>query len=181
VCAQTILQVVLNEVDNIKCSFIFNITKNLDDSKLSQLCFKSLWLRMGDEKDFAPKPCKWNQFIFFSQNYSKVIQHGHLEKIGLQHKCLTKSKVRTICSNSPTLQGTQTWPLKHTQLRIKPLLYFIWIHNPKMSINNSKSSHDFMFYFSNFEIKPRVTPSHFSFTLLIAMLKALLLPKNFVD
>jgi len=87
--------------------------------------FKSLWLRMGDEKNFPPKPCKWNQLIFFSQNYSKVIQHGHLEKNGLQHKCLTKSKVRTICSNSPTLQGTQNMASKTHPIENKtsPLLH----------------------------------------------------------
>jgi hypothetical protein len=37
VCAQIILQLVRNEVDNIKCSFIFNRTENLDDSKFRQL------------------------------------------------------------------------------------------------------------------------------------------------
>jgi hypothetical protein len=77
---QPIPQLVLHETDNFENMF-FNITHNLDNINLNKFhIFRELMVKDGGFIYFLLKLNDWVQFIVFMQEWSNIMNHGHLEK-----------------------------------------------------------------------------------------------------
>ncbi len=74
-------QLVIHEIDNFENMFL-NITHNLDNITFNKFhIIKQLMVKDGGCKMIMLKLSDWVQFIAFTQEWSNIVNHGHLEKI----------------------------------------------------------------------------------------------------
>ncbi len=107
-CAQTITQFVFYESNIAKCPLVFNWPNNLDNINFDQFhVFQEVEVEDTRCVDFEPKPCKGIELVLFTQCCLKIMQHDHLEMIGLQIKHVSWRNGIMSWSNPLILQGLQ--------------------------------------------------------------------------
>jgi len=92
---------------------------------------------------FLLKLNDWVQFIAFMQEWSNIMNHGHLgKKFDNQYFELTTKRTNLYHNHPP--HETHRKFLQHTQVNVKAFFYICWILGPKLKINDTQVNHNFM-------------------------------------
>jgi hypothetical protein len=95
----------------------FNITHNLDNINLSKFdIFKELMVKDGGCRKILLKLSDWVQFIAFTQEWSDIVNHGHLEKKFDNQYFVLTTKQTNFCHNHPPHETHRKF-LQHTPMK----------------------------------------------------------------
>jgi hypothetical protein len=96
-------------------------------------------IESGIGKNLTLNPNERIKFILFLQNCFRLMQHGHLEKISLQIKGLTKKQCKNILPTFTHLLKYTKQGLQHIQVIMKYLVCFYLVGSLGLCANYTKS------------------------------------------
>ncbi len=80
-CAFNWSYMFFHEAKHVKCLFIFNGTKDLNNKNFNKLNeFQDLMVEKWKSRNFMLKLGKWIGITFLMQNWLTILSHGYLEK-----------------------------------------------------------------------------------------------------